>query len=171
MATSIVLLSILQKGNAKPNPHFINLKKGNADMNIKKLYERIEEIDKELNLEYEDGETNWVSNLEAEKERIEEVISILEENEMESVEKITVTSIQWDAPKSASLPRRVVIEINMDNASLLEDINGYADNLSDYLSDTYGYCHEGFNVNVTGFLHNGYVLEDVEQNPCLIERK
>ena len=115
-------------------------------MNVKKLYERIEEIDKELEFEYEDGETCWAANLEAERERIEEAICILEENEIESVEQIIVTGIKWDAPKSAGLPKRVVIEITLDNVELLEDFNGYADNLSDYLSDTYGYCHEGFKV-------------------------
>jgi hypothetical protein len=115
-------------------------------LNTEKLYKRIEEIDKELRLEYKDGETCWAANLEAERERIEEVICILEENEIKKVEKITVTSIQWDAPKSADLPKQIVIEINMDNADLLEDIDGYANNLSDYLSDTYDYCHEGFNV-------------------------
>ena len=115
-------------------------------LNVKELYKRIEEIDKELTLEYEDGETHWAANLEVEKQRLEEVICILEENELESVKQIIVTCIKWDAPKSASLPKRVVIDITLDNADLLEDINGYADNLSDYLSDTYEYCHEGFKV-------------------------
>lgn len=115
-------------------------------LNIKELYKRIEEINNELTLEYEDGETYWSSNLEAEKERLEEAICILEENELESVKQIVVTGIKWDAPKSANLPKRVIIDITIDNAELLEDFNGYADNLSDYLSDTYEYCHEGFNA-------------------------
>ena len=65
---------------------------------------------------------------------------------MKNIKQIIVTNIKWDAPKSVSLPKRVVIDINEDNQYLLEDIKGYADNLSDYLSDTYEYCHEGFNV-------------------------
>lgn len=65
---------------------------------------------------------------------------------MENVKQIIVTNIKWDAPKSANLPKRIVIDINEDNKYLLEDIDGYADELSDYLSDTYEYCHEGFNV-------------------------
>lgn len=65
---------------------------------------------------------------------------------MKNIKQIIVTNIKWDAPKSASLPKQVVIDINEDNQYLLEDIEGYADNLSDYLSDTYEYCHEGFNV-------------------------
>lgn len=65
---------------------------------------------------------------------------------MTNVKQIIVTSIKWDAPKSADLPKRVVIDINKDNEYLLEDIDGYADELCDYLSDEYGYCIEGFNV-------------------------
>ena len=30
----------------------------------------------------------------------------------------------------------------------MEDIEDYADNLSDYLSDIYEYCHEGFDAKV-----------------------
>lgn len=65
---------------------------------------------------------------------------------MTNIKQIIVTNIKWDAPKSANLPKRVVIDINEDNKYLLEDIDGYADNLSDYLSDTYEYCHEGFSA-------------------------
>lgn len=39
-----------------------------------------------------------------------------------------------------------LIDINEDNEYLLEDIEYCADNLSDYISDTYGYCHNGFKV-------------------------
>ena len=52
-------------------------------MGVNELYKRIEEIDKELELEYEDGDTDWAANLEAEKERIEEIICILEKIEYE----------------------------------------------------------------------------------------
>ena len=41
---------------------------------------QLEEIDKELELEYKDGETCWAANLEAERERTEEAICLLEEN-------------------------------------------------------------------------------------------
>ena len=65
---------------------------------------------------------------------------------MKNIKQIIVTNIKWDAPKSVGLPKKVVIDINEDNRYLLEDIEDYADNLSDYLSDTYEYCHEGFNI-------------------------
>ena len=45
---------------------------------LKKLYERLEQIDDELALEYEDGETCWAANLEAEYERTEELICKIE---------------------------------------------------------------------------------------------
>lgn len=65
---------------------------------------------------------------------------------MKDIKRIVATNIKWDTPKSAGLPKRVVIDINKDNEYLLEDIEGYADELCDYLSDEYGYCIEGFNV-------------------------
>lgn len=67
---------------------------------------------------------------------------------MKNTKRIIVTHIIWDAPKSAKLPGRVVIDINEDNEYLLEDIEGYADELCNYLSDEYGYCIEGFAVGV-----------------------
>lgn len=45
---------------------------------LKKLYERLKQIDDELGLEYEDGETCWAANLEAEYERTEELICKIE---------------------------------------------------------------------------------------------
>lgn len=65
---------------------------------------------------------------------------------MNNVKQIIVTNIEWDAPKSADLPKTIIMSINKENEYLLEDIDGYADNLSNYLSDTYYYCHKGFNV-------------------------
>lgn len=62
------------------------------------------------------------------------------------MQKIIVTNIEWDAPKSANLPEEVIIDICEENEYLLEDIDEYADELCDYLSDTYGYCIFGFNV-------------------------
>ena len=67
---------------------------------------------------------------------------------MQKIKKIIVTNIDWDAPKSADLPAEVTIDITPENEDLLEGIHEYADNLSDYLSNTYGYCHKGFAVDV-----------------------
>ena len=66
---------------------------------------------------------------------------------MTNIKRVIVTNIKWDAPKSAGLPKKVVIDINKENEYLLEDIDGYADELCDYLSDKYEYCVERFNVD------------------------
>lgn len=63
---------------------------------------------------------------------------------MEKVEKIIVTDIKWDAPESANLPDSVTILLLPGMEYLLENINGAADNLSNYLSDVYEYCHTAF---------------------------
>lgn len=65
---------------------------------------------------------------------------------MRKVAKIIVTDIKWDAPESAGLPDSVTIHLSPGMEYLLEDIDGAADNLSDYLSDVYEYCHFGFAV-------------------------
>lgn len=65
---------------------------------------------------------------------------------MENVKRITVTDIKWDAPKSADLPDRIDIILSEETEYLLDDIEGYADNLCDFLSDIYEYCMAGFNV-------------------------
>lgn len=65
---------------------------------------------------------------------------------MTNIKTIIVTNIKWDAPKSVKLPKKVVIDVNEDNEYLLDDIDGYADELCDYLSDEYECCIKGFNV-------------------------
>ena len=45
---------------------------------VELMYRRIEEIDVELDAEYKVGETDYAANLEAEKERLETAITILE---------------------------------------------------------------------------------------------
>lgn len=47
---------------------------------VDELYKMIEKIDKELDGEYEDGETTWASNLECMKEEIEAMICLMEES-------------------------------------------------------------------------------------------
>ena len=115
---------------------------------LEELKKELETIDDNLTAEYkENGETDYASQLECQLERIEEAICSLEELELSSIDKIIVSEIEWDeAP--AGLPKRVVIEITMDNIDLLEDIDGYSDDLCDYLSEKYGYCIESFNAEI-----------------------
>ena len=48
-------------------------------MTIEEMYKRIDEIDLELEKEYADSESVWASNLECEKEELENRIAELEE--------------------------------------------------------------------------------------------
>lgn len=57
-----------------------------------------------------------------------------------------IVTVDWDAPKSAAPPARIIIDITGDNKHLLDGIDVDGDELSDYLSDTYGFCHFGFTV-------------------------
>ena len=65
---------------------------------------------------------------------------------MKKVKRIIVKNVEWDAPNKIEFPTEITIDITQENEYLLEDIDGYADNLSDYLSDIYGYCHYGFKI-------------------------
>lgn len=61
------------------------------------------------------------------------------------VKKILVSCIDW-FDGSDSLPSE--IEIVDPDPALLEDINGEAENLAEYLSSEYGYLVNGFAVDV-----------------------
>ena len=78
---------------------------------------------------------------------------------------IIVTKIKWDAPKNAGLPTKVTINVTRKNQYLLDDIDGYAENLSNYLSDIYGYCHYGFTVKCKQEKIRMYQL--IKNNECL----
>lgn len=68
---------------------------------------------------------------------------------MKKAKNIIVRKIKWDTDgEKVTLPKKIVIPITEKTEYLLEDINGYAENLSDYLSDTYEYCHYGFSAKV-----------------------
>ena len=83
-----------------------------------------------------------------------------DDEDLSNVNRIVVTNIDWDTDDDEDdddgtenegetrhlPPKEITIEINDDNRHLLEDLNGYADNLLDYLSDTYGFCIRGFNA-------------------------
>ena len=59
---------------------------------------------------------------------------------MKGIKQIIVTKIKWDASASIKLPKKVIIDITKGNRHLLDDIDTYADGVSEYLSDKYGYC-------------------------------
>jgi len=43
------------------------------------------------------------------------------------------------------LPKKITIPEGILNES---DLDGLADVVSEYLSDTYGFCHKGFNLSI-----------------------
>lgn len=60
-------------------------------------------------------------------------------------EKIRVFNIIWDVDNEVEkddLPESVIIE--NPSQEMLEDLNGYSDQIADYLSDEYGFCVQGF---------------------------
>ena len=63
--------------------------------------------------------------------------------------KIIAVDIDWDTDgEDVNLPREVEIpgEIIPEDADIDEYIEGYAEEVEDYLSDTYGFCVFGFNL-------------------------
>ena len=76
------------------------------------------------------------------------LIKLYEQDIEDDVTTIIVTNIEWDAPKDVKLPTEVRIKINEDNDYLLDDWDEEAEEISDWLSDEYGYCHYGFAVEV-----------------------
>lgn len=60
-------------------------------------------------------------------------------------EKIRVFNIIWDVDNEVEkddLPESVIIE--NPSQEMPEDLNGYSDQIADYLSDEYGFCVQGF---------------------------
>lgn len=65
-------------------------------------------------------------------------------------EKCIVTDIKWDTDDDKelfdSLPQKVVLPVSLSKTMDQKDEDGYLDNISDWLSDTYGFCNNGFNI-------------------------
>ena len=60
--------------------------------------------------------------------------------------KLIVSNITWDTDGEAvNLPEKVIIDNPTDE--MLEDADGYADAICDYLSDKYGWCVFNFSVD------------------------
>ena len=66
---------------------------------------------------------------------------------MKETKRIVVYNIDWDEGDEWEwLPTELSINITDDTKYLLEDIEGYAENLTDYLSSCYGYCVNNYCV-------------------------
>jgi hypothetical protein len=69
---------------------------------------------------------------------------------MQKITKIIVTDIEWDTPDDIETrpPTRLEIDVTPETEYLLEDAEGDADALSDYISDLTGWYHFGFHVQL-----------------------
>ena len=109
---------------------------------IEMLKEEIRKINKRFELELNGGEEIDIlesNRLISRTEVLENVIYNLMKMHVDSVNAIVVSDIEWDE-HPVKLPTEVRIDINMSNFELLEDLNGYASTLVDYLTDTYECC-------------------------------
>ena len=59
---------------------------------------------------------------------------------------INVTDIKWDTDgEEVDLPDEEQINLDISNESDWDEIE---EEIGNYLSDTYGFCHDGFTYNV-----------------------
>ena len=67
---------------------------------------------------------------------------------------LVISEIKWDLSDEEvnfvgeDLPDTMSIEIDQENEYLLEDLDGYSDEICEYLSNTFGYCVKGFATDV-----------------------
>lgn len=68
------------------------------------------------------------------------------------IKQIVITEIEWEAPKEASLPQKIVIDITEDTRYLLVEKETYIEEIieyvSNYITEAYGYCHTGFKIEI-----------------------
>lgn len=63
-----------------------------------------------------------------------------------------VTNIKWDTDGDKellkSLPKEIDISNEFDVNDYEDDEEQFLDDISDWLTDTYGYCHFGFEIKL-----------------------
>lgn len=68
---------------------------------------------------------------------------------------IEVSNIQWDTDeetaKANDLPTELVLVLGDEIEGTCLDEEEIYDRVSEYLSDNYGFCHNGFSLFVTNF--------------------
>lgn len=68
----------------------------------------------------------------------------------EEVTAMKITNIKWDTDGDMkilkSLPKEIDITDEFDVNDYEDDEDKLLDDISDWLSDTYGYCHFGFEI-------------------------
>lgn len=67
--------------------------------------------------------------------------------------KVIITKIDWDTDGDEALKEALPNTMTLDTEDLNiedpEDENEISDAISDYLSDEYGFCHNGFEMHKT----------------------
>ena len=72
-------------------------------------------------------------------------------------------NIEWDMDytETGDLPAEMDIPDEVFEGE--EDLESVLDAISDYLSDTTGFCHEGFNVEMTDTEKERYEITDTDK--------
>lgn len=65
-----------------------------------------------------------------------------------STQTIIATNIQWDTDGDKQLLAELPKEVEIPTEVILDALNDNEDAISDYLSDEYGYCHSGYNIEI-----------------------
>ena len=66
---------------------------------------------------------------------------------------ITITDIQWDTDDDDEILQTLPTETIIDSPTEemlqeIEDEDPYMESINDYLSDTYGFCMFGYNIEI-----------------------
>lgn len=65
-----------------------------------------------------------------------------------STQTIIATNIQWDTDGDKQVLTELPKEVEIPTEVILDALNDNEDAISDYLSDEYGYCHSGYNIEI-----------------------
>lgn len=118
-------------------------------MRLEDLKKRLEQLEAEADI----CEDEYMQDvLDQEINGLEDIIFTMEDNDISSIQGIIVSDINWDTDGNKEikkkLPKEVLIPITENNFNLIEDWNGCAENICDFLSDNYGYCIYSFSVDI-----------------------
>ena len=86
-----------------------------------------------------------------------------------STQTIIATNIQWDTDGNKQVLAKLPKEVEIPTEVIMDALEDNEDAISDYLSDEYGYCHSGYNIEIVDKkqikinINNGTLI--VERNP------
>ena len=65
-----------------------------------------------------------------------------------STQTIIATNIQWDTDGNKQVLAKLPKEVEIPTEVIMDALEDNEDAISDYLSDEYGYCHSGYNIEI-----------------------